>query len=49
MTIAEKRKEYTVLLKNKKFYDVVNGNCQGSCQQKLKFFIHSGCPILLCT
>ena len=24
MTIAEKRKEYTVLLKNKKFYDVVN-------------------------
>ena len=25
------------------------GNCQGSCQQKLKFFIHSGCPILLCT
>ena len=25
------------------------GNCQGSCQQKLKFFLHSGCPILLCT
>ena len=25
------------------------GNCQGSCQQKLKFFIHLGCPILLCT
>ena len=24
-------------------------NCQGSCQQKVKFFIHSGCPILLCT
>ena len=25
------------------------GNCQGSCQQKLKIFLHSGCPILLCT
>ncbi len=31
------------------YFDVTTGNCQGSCQQKLKFFLHSGCPILLCT
>ena len=39
---------YNILAELEIAYEEI-GNCQGSCQQKLKFFIHSGCPILLCT